>query len=108
MNDVIIGKGEMFGKGIFAARNFRKNEIVIKYNLKPLTEKEFQELSKKEKNFVHEHWGQLYLYSIPERYVNHSSSPNTFQDLKKRCDIAIRDIKKGEAITTDSTKDDVS
>ncbi|MEK6937028.1 MAG: SET domain-containing protein [Nanoarchaeota archaeon] len=97
----------ILGKGVFANRNFEKDEVVIKYNLKHLTKVEFENLPKKEKNFVHNHFGILYLYSVPERYVNHSLTPNTIQDLKKKCDIATRDIKKGEEITTDATKDDL-
>ncbi len=108
MNDVFIGKGKLFGKGVFSNRNFHEGEVVINYNLKPLTNKEFQKLTELERNFVHNHKGKLYLYSSPERYVNHSSNPNTTQDLKNKCDIAIRNIKKGEAITTDATKDDTS
>ena len=41
----------------------------------------------------------------PERYVNHSKNPNTHQTHK--CDVVLRDIKKGEMITTDATKDDI-
>lgn len=108
MNDILIGKGNMSGKGVFANRNFNKGETVIKYNLKPLTNKEFDKLSKSDKNFVHKHLGKLFLYSSPERYVNHSSNPNTVQDLKNKCDVALRDLSKGEEITTDSTKDDIS
>ena len=59
-----------------------------------------------EKNFCHGHCGVIYLYSSPERYVNHSSDPNTIQNLKDKSDVAIRDIQKGEEITTDATKDD--
>lgn len=108
MKAVVIKKGNLSGKGVFANKNFKKGEVVIKYNLKLLTKKEFENLPKSEKKFVHNHWGKLYLYSSPERYVNHSSNPNTFQDLKKKCDIAIRNIKKGEELTTDATKDDTS
>lgn len=107
MNDVIIGKGKMFGKGVFANRNFKKGEIVITYALKALTPQEFQNLPKMEKNFVHKHWGTYYLYSSPERYVNHSSNPNTLPHLKDQCDVAIKDINKGEEVTTDATKDDI-
>ena len=81
--------------------------IVIKYNLKKLSKKEFENLSEKQKKFVHFHYEEIYLYSSPEKYVNHSSSPNTFQDLNRKCDIAIRYIKKGKEITTDSSKDDI-
>ena len=76
-NVVIIGKGKLLGKGVFANKNFKKGEVVIKYNLKTLTKQEYKNLSKIEKNFTHEHFGQIYLYSSPERYVNHSPKPNT-------------------------------
>lgn len=108
MNDVVIGKGNLVGKGVYANRNFKKGELVIKYNLKPLTKEEYKNLPKSEQMFTHTHWGVVHLYSDPERYVNHSSTPNTYQDLVKKCDIALRNIEKGEAITGDATKDDVS
>jgi len=108
MNDIVIGEGEMFGKGVFANRDFKKDEIVIKYNLKSLSKKEFEKLPESERMFAHTHWGTINLYSEPERYVNHSDNPNTYQDLVKQCDIALRNIKKGEKITGDATKDDIS
>ena len=108
MVGVIIGKGNLDGKGIFADRDFKKGEVVVKYNLKSLTRQELDDLPESEKKFVHKHWDTIYLYSEPERYVNHSDNPNTYQDLKNKCDVALRDIKKGETITTDATKDDVS
>lgn len=108
MNDVTMGKGKLAGKGVYANRNFKSGEIVIKYNLKTLTEKEFLKLSEEEKKFTHSHWGIIYLYSEPERYINHSKYPNTYQDLENKCDIAIRNINLGEMITTNATKDDIS
>lgn len=108
MNNVVVRKGNLFGKGVFANHDFKKGEVVIRYNLTPLKKEEFDLLSEKEKKFTHVHHGIIHLYSSPERYVNHSSQPNTLQDLKNQCDVAIRDIKKGEAITTDATKDDIS
>ncbi len=106
MKNVIPGKGNLSGKGVYAKRNFKAGEVVIEYHLIVLTEEKFQQLSESEKMFTHTHFGQHYLYAEPERYVNHSSHPNTYQDLKKKCDIALRDIGKGEMITTDATKDD--
>jgi hypothetical protein len=106
-HDVIIGKGNLAGKAVYAARNFKKGEVVIQYHLKPLTEQQWATLSEEEKMFTHSHWGTIKLYSEPERYVNHSDHPNTYQDLVKQCDIALRDIQKGEMITGDATKDDV-
>jgi len=110
MDDVVIKKSKIgqFDKGVFANRDFKKDEVVVKYNLKPLTKEEFDNLPEEEKNFTHKHWGVIYLYSSPERYINHISGPNTIQDLKNKCDVAKRDIKKGEEITTDATKDEIS
>lgn len=107
LNDIVIGNGNLDGKGAYAARDFRKGEVVIAYNLKPLSKEDYSNLPESEKQFTHTHWGQIHLYGIPERYVNHSSDPNTSADLKNKCDVALRDIKKGEAITTDALKDDV-
>lgn len=101
MNDVVIGEGKLAGKGVYAGRDFRKGEIVIKYNLKPLTNEEYQDLPKREKFFTHKHKGQIHLYLEPERYVNHSDNPNTYQDTERKHDIALRDINKGEMITSD-------
>lgn len=105
--NIVIGKGNLAGKGVYANRDFKKEEVVIQYQLKPLTKEEYTLLPESEKMFTHTHRGQIYLYSEPERYVNHSDNPNTYQDLVKQCDIALRDIEKGEMITTDATKDDI-
>ena len=109
MGDIIIKKSKIgqFDKGVFANRNFKKGEIVVRYKLKQLTKQEFEKLPNKEKQFTHKHRDVIYLYSSPERYVNHSSNPNTVQNLKDKCDVAVRSIKKGEEITTDAAKDDI-
>ncbi len=104
--DVIIGKGNLDGKGVFAARDFNKDETVIRYNLKPISKEELESLPVVEQQFTHIHHGQIHLYSSPEKYVNHSDNPNTYQDFETWADVALRDIKKGEEITTDATKDD--
>ena len=107
MNNIIIGKGNLAGKGVYAGKDFKVGEVVISYHLRPLTDQEFEDLPESEKMFVHSHHSVKHLYSEPERYVNHSSNPNTKQDLDTKQDIAIRDIAKGEMITTDATKDDI-
>ena len=107
MNDVVIGKGKLAGKGVYANVDFKKGVIVVKYNLKPLTVEEYGNLPRSEKMFTHSQSGQIYLYSEPERYINHSKTPNTYQDHKIQADVALRDIQKGEMITTDASKDDV-
>ena len=42
MGDLIIGKGKLAGKGVYANRDFKKGEVVTKYNLKPLTKEEYK------------------------------------------------------------------
>ena len=108
MADIVIGKGDLNGKGVYANRRFAKDEVVIAYHLAPHTEEEFDVLHDNEKEFTHRHHGQIFLYAEPERYVNHSERPNTYQDLVRKCDVARRDIEQGEMITTDVTKDDVA
>jgi hypothetical protein len=108
MDDVVIGAGSLAGKGVYAARVFKKGEVVVTYNLQPLTHEQYEALSESERQFTHTQHGVTYLYPEPARYVNHSPNPNTYQDHDRGCDIALKDIKEGEAITTDATKDDVS
>lgn len=105
MKDVVIGKGKLAGKGVFAARGFEKGELVMSYNLKPLTHAEFDSLPKSEQMFVHSFWGKMYLFPEPSRYTNHSANPNTISDLDKMCDYALKRIRKGEMITTNATRE---
>lgn len=105
--DVTIGQGAMSGKGLYAARDFKKGEVVLTYELKPLTFQEFKALSPEDYAATHNVNGQIYLYPEPARYVSHSEDPNVVNDHERHADIALRDIKKGELITVDARHDDV-
>lgn len=107
MNDIYVGSGNLDGKGVYANRRFSKGEVVVKYNLKLLSQEEYKALPRSEEMFTHGHRGQIYLYSEPERYVNHSDHPNTNPDLRQHADVAIKNIEKDEMIATDATMDDV-
>ena len=104
---VKIDDGNLSGKGVYATKDFEKDEVVVKYSLTTLSEDVYQQLPEHEKQFTHIHKGQIYLYSEPERYINHSDTPNTYQDLEVGADRALRCIQAGEMITTDSSKDDI-
>lgn len=108
MSEVYIGEGSLIGRGVYAGRDFRAGEIVIRYTLLALTPDEFDALPKEEKMFTHHHGDTIHLYGVPERFVNHSPEPNTVQDFEQCGDIALRDIQKDEMITTDASKDDIS
>jgi catechol 2,3-dioxygenase-like lactoylglutathione lyase family enzyme len=107
MSGVIIGKGSMSGKGLYAARDFKKNEVVVRYELQPITFSELKALSPEDYAATHNVNGQLYMYPEPARYVSHSESPNARNDHAQHADVALRDIEKGELITVDARYDDV-
>jgi catechol 2,3-dioxygenase-like lactoylglutathione lyase family enzyme len=107
MNDITIAKGPMSGKGVYAARDFKKGEVVIAYELMSLTFEELKALSPEDYAATHNINGQIYLYPEPARYVSHSEDPNVRNDHEQQADIAIRDIKSGELITVDARYDDV-
>ena len=67
---------------------------------------EYEDLPESEKMFTHVRNGRIFLYSEPERYVNHSADPNVFADFVRDCDVAARNIQKGEEITCDDTRED--
>jgi len=108
VNDITIGEGTVSGKGIYAAREFRKGDIVVSIELKAITFKELKELSPEEYATAHNVNGQIYLFGGGlAQYVNHSETPNVVLDLEQKADIALRDIKPGEKITADIRLDDV-
>lgn len=94
--------------GAFANRDFKKGEVVIKWNLKALSKNEYETLPQHEKdNFCHHRHGIHWLYPDPERHVNRSSHPNVVPDFDKQANIALRDIGKGEELSiADNTIED--
>jgi SET domain-containing protein len=99
---VAVKKSRIEGKGVFAARDIRKDEVVLKWDLsQKLGKKDFLKLP--EKKYVSYSRGKLTMMQPPERYVNHSCNPNT--KVKDFCDVASRSIKKGEEITSDYSAD---
>lgn len=97
----------MSRRGVYAARDFKAGEVVIKYTLKPLTFKELKALSPEDYAATHNNNGQIYLYPEPVRYISHSENPNVRNDHEQRANIALRDIKASELINVDARHDDV-
>jgi SET domain-containing protein len=98
--DIIVKKSKIHKKGVFANRDFKKGEVVLKWKPKILRKSEIKKLSAEEKHYVYQDENTNYfLMQIPEKYVNHSCDANT--KVGNQCDITIRDIKKGEEITSD-------
>ncbi len=105
MTGVITKKSKINKIGVFAAKNFKKGEVALKWNPKKiLTKREVDTLPQSKKHYVSNYKSSEYVLQGPlERYVNHSCNPNT--EVIDNCDVAIRDIKKGEEITSDYSKD---
>lgn len=103
VKDVVVKKSGIDGKGVFACRDFRKGEVVVKWDVsRELTLEEVEALPEAERKYVEHFKGKHILMQGPARFVNHSCNANTLA--KDFCDVAIRDIKKGEEITTDYSK----
>lgn len=100
MVDIIVKNSKIEGKGVFAGREFKKGEVVIKWDIsKQLKPKEIQKIPENEKKYIAKLKGKYIFMLPPARYVNHSCDSNTYA--KNFCDIAKRKIKKGEEITSD-------
>jgi len=101
LNDVVVRESKIHGNGVFANRDFKKGELVIKWETcsRMITEQEFKGLPEEDKNITSYHNGKYVLFSSPGKYLNHSCDSNT--KAKDYCDVAVRDIREGEEITCD-------
>mgnify|MGYP001573536985 CR=1 FL=1 len=88
-------------KGVFAIKDLKKGEVVNVWHPKKIViEEEMKNLPEDEQNHTTpEGKGNYMVMGEPERFVNHSCDPNTY--VHNKTDIALRDIKKEEEITSD-------
>ena len=101
--NVIVKKSGVEGKGVFAARDLKSGETVLDWHsAKKLSDEDLKKLPMKKKKYAALCNMMWVLQSSPAKYVNHSCDPNTF--VRDFCDIALRNIKKGEEITSDYSK----
>jgi SET domain-containing protein len=99
-NNVIVKKSKIEGRGVFANRDFKKGEVIFEWGNIILTKEEVKNLSENKKKRVFLFQGKPHLQQPPARFLNHSCSPNT-KVVNGSSDVAIKDIKKGEEITSD-------
>ena len=94
--NVIVKQTKKKGKGIFATRDFKKGEIVLRMNIrKIISKKDISKLSKDDKGHLgYIGQGRYFVIKFPERFLNHSCNPNVYDKIGKL--IALRNIKKGE------------
>ncbi len=104
MPDVIVKESKINGKGVFACRDFKKGELILKWDIShELSEEEANKMPDEEKRYVAFWEGKYVLQLPPARFVNHSCDPNTF--VKDFSDFALRNIKEGEELTSDYSKE---
>ena len=101
MKNTIIKKSKYEGKGIFALKNFKEDETIVKINHSRIVyKKDVSKLSKEDQNHTsYISGGKYIIMKSPEKYINHSCNPNVY--IKNMKVIAMRNIKKGEEITFD-------
>jgi SET domain-containing protein len=102
MQNIVVKKSSINGKGVFTKRNIKKGEIVIRWDTShQLTATEAKKL--KNKKYLARVGRKYFLMQPPAKFVNHSCEANTF--VKNYCDVAKRNILKDEEITSDYSKD---
>ncbi len=101
--EVVVKRSDIHGLGIFAAKNFRKDAVVIKWNShRELSKQDVEALSKADREHVSFIDGKYVL--VPANgWVNHSCEPNV--RLENFCYVAKKDIKIGQELTTDYRKE---
>lgn len=87
------------GKGLFATSLIKANETVVSWHPKVLSREEADALPTSEHHYLYPDGDKMLYMQAPERYMNHSCEPNTH--VAGKSDVATRDIKPGEEITSD-------
>lgn len=101
---VIIRDSRIQGKGVFAGTDFKKGCVIMKWDASIiLTENEAKKIPERRKKYLVSLKGRYIMAQSPEKYLNHSCDPNTREG--NLCDVASRDIKEGEELTTDYSID---
>ncbi len=100
MQNVTVKKTNKKNGGVFAAKDFKKGEIILYIKGRVVSKPELFAMS----DYFNNHSGTIgkdkyLIFGYPEKYINHSCSPNVFE--YKRKVIAIRNIGKGEEISFD-------
>jgi SET domain-containing protein len=99
-NDIEIAKSPISGKGLFAKTLIKKDSVVLFWRPKVLSKQEADALPDEEKaHYLYPEGESMLWMQSPERYLNHSCEPNTY--VVGQSDVALRDIKPGEEITSD-------
>ena len=105
MTGVEIRRSAIDGLGVFAVRPFKAGEVVLRWDVGArVPRRRVGELPEPERAYLHPYDEEsLIVVQPPERYVNHSCDHNTL--VRDFCDVAVRDIRAGEEITSNYETD---
>jgi len=104
MQNVVVKKSRISGKGVFSSRSFSKDELILEMDdSRVVTDP--SNLTKEQHEFELDYLadGKIVVMQAPERYINHSCDPNCYVKTANgiRKVFAMRDIHKGEEIVGD-------
>jgi len=99
MPRIFVVKKCRLGKGLFAAREIKKGEIILEFNGRVMSGNEV--LKSGRESYPIQIGADKYMdWGKPGEIINHSCNPNAGVKSNNQV-IAIKDIKKGEEITWD-------
>ncbi len=82
INDVEVKKSAKQGKGVFACRDFREGDFVLKIDDSNVVTDE-SKLTKEQHEFHCDYFSdKIVLMQEPEVYINHSCDPNVYVKTK--------------------------
>ena len=104
-NDVEERPSKIHGRGLYALRDFRPGEVVLRWDVShKISNDALKRLSEDERRYVHPFSDdESIIVQPPERFVNHSCDNNTV--VVNFSDVAIALIKVDEEITSDYSSD---
>ncbi len=102
--NAVVKSSRIHGKGVFINKNLRKGEFILAIDDSEVVT-DPRELTGHQRRFQCDYLenGKIVLMKRPERYINHSCTPNSFTRTVRgvRKEYAMRNIRKGEEITSD-------
>ena len=104
MKSILVKSSPLQGKGVFAAKNFHKGEVILEIDDDHVVVDE-SNLTESQHEYDCDYLanGTIILMQEPEKYINHSCDPTSYVKSISglRIVLAMKDIKEGEEITFD-------
>jgi len=96
---ITIKQSKIHKQGVFANKDFKKGDLIMPWEGKIIPNEKINTITKAQKrNCSRYDSNNWIIFSEPCNKVNHSCNPNSVSINHQ--EIALRDIKKGEEITT--------